>query len=1132
MSDIRIRRCVLQVLSVCLLLAMARPAAAQSTTGSIRGTVTDPSGAIVPGANVTITNDDKGLVTHVVAADDGEYVALALPPGRYTVSATHPGFAPATAKHFPLDIDQKARVNLTLPVGAEVQNVTVTGETPLLQTAGAETGGVISERLIVDLPLDGRNFLDLAHLVPGVTNGGNGNGTNLSISGQREQSNSITLNGVEVQGNRNNDTTLKPSVDAMAEFKVLTSAYAPEFGRASGGVVLLQTKAGTNQYHGDVYEFFRPNFTAATTPLIGTYVEPVLKRHNFGGTFGGPLLHNKAFFFVSYEGLRLVDHSVYYDTVPTTNEINYLGNGDVDLSGLTDPYTGNQIPLFDPFFFENNYYPQRYPNNLIPADEVDPGGKQILQKLFPLPTNNNFFNNYLAIQPYRTSSNTGNVRLDYTFSQNDKAYLTYDIYQYTIYSGDPFNGSIPIKGGGGADSGDAEYSENDTVGLIYDHSFSPRLLNEFHASYFMTPYHQNSLLDGSNLATQFGIQNANIPGFPQTYGFPQIQFETGATTGGSTYKPLDFRDHNFQFVDQLSWLHGSHNFKVGYEFRRLNSTPDFSLFPVPYEYFGGAYAAFTSDPTYCGYTYSPCNTPNGFYDPNAYYATGGSEIADLLLGLPYVVDQGLQLTNAHTQANEHTAYFQDYWQVTPTVNLTYGVRYEYQQPYVEQNNNASNFDPATLSVKLAGRGNNSRSLINSDTNNFAPRLGVAWQVKPETVVRAGFGLFYSPENDAREDILTKNYPFFTQEQFVNSPYYFSYFLTPGVPRPTTINIPPGASSIDLSTGLASLQTLYYVDPNIATGYSESYNLELQHVFYGKYSVTAGYVGAVGRKLPYEVGDLNIGHRLSSKISHVQSLFADGSNNYNALQVKVQKEMSHGLALFGSYTYGKTLDNGAAPFDLGTAHTPQNPFNLAAEYGPANYDLRHNAEFSALMELPFGRGRRFAHDAGAFTQAVVGGWQLNSLTELRSGNPLNIYYSNSLSAQTGQTLRPNLKPGLNPNDGPRTPQKWFNTAAFCIPGTSGCPAGQTTTIGDITFVEGTAGRNPVYGPGYTNEDMSLFKNFALPHETSFQLRLEAFNVLNIAHYNNPNTNLASGSQFGVISGGYNARRLQFAGKFYF
>ena len=235
--------------------------------------------------------------------------------------------------------------------------------------------------------------------------------------------------------------------------------------------------------------------------------------------------------------------------------------------------------------------------------------------------------------------------------------------------------------------------------MIYDHTFTPNLLNEVHAAYYMTPYHQNSLLDGTNLATQFGIQNANIPGFPQTYGFPQIQFESGDTTGGSTFEPLDFRDHNIQIVEQLSWIHHTHNFKFGYEYRLLQSTPDFSLFPVPYEYFGGPYSAFTSDPTY------------SYYNPNAYYATGGSETADLLLGLPYVVDQGLQLTVAHTLSNEQTAYFQDYWQATPKLNITYGVRYEYQQPYIEKNNNAANFDPATLSMLLAGRGSNSRSLL-------------------------------------------------------------------------------------------------------------------------------------------------------------------------------------------------------------------------------------------------------------------------------------------------------------------------------------------------------------------------------------------------------------------------------------
>jgi outer membrane receptor protein involved in Fe transport len=1083
---------------------------AQSTTGSIGGRVTDPSGAVIPGADITITNVDKGIQTLVHTNRAGEYNALAMPPGAYTVSVSKSGFKVESVAAFNLNIDQRARIDVKLTAGNIDQTVSVTDSEPLLQLQGAETGQVIGERQIVDLPLEGRNFISLAFLVPGVMGGGKGSGqnTNISISGQREQGDSVQLNGVEIQGNRNNDTGLRPSVDAMQEFKVLTSAYAPEFGRASGGVILLETKAGTNKYHGDLYEFFRPNNTAANPALTGPGIEPILKQHNFGGTIGGPIIKDKAFLFLSYEGTRLITHYSYLNTVPPSQQINYLADGDVDLSGLTDPYTGLQDPIFNPFFFETNYYAQQFPNNLIPSALVSPAGKQILQKLFPAAQNGNFFNNYTTIQPYNSQNNVGNVRFDYTFSQKDRAYVTYDIEQGNVFSGDPFTGGIPIPGGGGADSGNREYSESDTVGAIYDHVFTPNLLNEVRASYYMTPYHQNSLVDGTNLATQFGIANANIPGFPQTYGFPQIQFESGDTTGGSTYEPLDFRDHNIQLVDQVSWLHGHHNFKFGYEYRLLQSTPDFSLFPVPYEYFGGPYLAFTSDPTYT------------YYDPSAYYANGGSEVADLLLGLPYVVDQGLQLTQAHTKANEHSFYVQDYWQITPRLNITYGVRYEYLQPFVEKNNNAANFDPATLSMQLAGRGGNSRSLINSDKNNFAPRLGVNFALNQKTSIRAGYGIFYSPENDAKEDQLTKNYPFFIQQQFVNSAYGLSYFLDQGVARPTSVAIPAGSSSIPLNTGATANQTVFYEQANIRTSYTENYNFTIQRLLTRSMSLDISYVGAESKKLPYAIGNLNTGGAISKEIGVVQTLTQAGFGNYNSLQVKFQRQFASGVSVLAGYTWSKTMDNGPGPFDIGAGTFPQNPFDLKAEYAPANYDRRHNFVGSAIFELPVGRGKWLLPNAGGVVQALVGNWQFNTVTTLQTGTPINIELTNP--PNTGATIRPNIKVtngiAANPNSGPRTVNKWFNTDAF-----TGLTSGQ---------MYGDAPRNPVYGPGFNSVDMSLLKNFALPKETRLQLRFEAFNALNSAHYSAPGTNFAVQNTFGKITSGYDGRVMQFAAKFIF
>ena len=1091
----------------------------QATTGSVSGRVVDPTGSVVHGAQISIKDVDTGIITTATTDSSGEFTGTALPPNHYTIIVEAGGFATATVPSFELQIDQKARFNISLKVGSASTDIVVTDSAPEMQVQGAETGQVIGAKEIEDLPLEGRDFSGLLLLVPGVVTGGGGNNLNLSVNGQREFSNSVEINGTEVTGNRNNDTNVRPSPDAMQEFKVVTSGYAPEFGRASGGSVIIQTKSGSNEIHGSGYFFYRPTATAANNPFSAPGTTPSLQQKIYGATIGGPIKKDKWFLFIGFEGSRSQNNYSYLGSTPPINQVSFDAAGDADLSLLTDPYTGNQDPIFNPYFFNANYYSEQFPGNIIPASMVSPAGRQILQNFYPAPENSSFFSNFSVNQLYTDNGNVGNLRTDYTFSQNNRVYLTYDAEQGDTTTADPYAGHIPVAGGGSADSGDLTGFENNVISLRYDHVFSPALLNEAGVSYFLSTVSQNSPIGGTDLATKFGLQNVVIPGFPATDSFPQIQFQSGPTIGGSTYKPLTFRDINWSGVEALTWTHGSHNAKLGYEYRHLNSHPNFSLFPVPYEYIGGAGDAQTSDPTY------------SFYDGNAYYYNGGSEIADLLLGLPYVVDQGLQLTNASTTANEHTFYLQDYWQVTPKLNITYGVRYEYQQPYVEANNDEANFDTNTLLIDLAGRGGNSRSLVNSNTTDFMPRVGVAYQVSPATVVRAGFGLFYSPENDAREDILTKNYPFFTQQQFVNyfdfGSYNFimNYYLDTGVPRSTTVNIPSGAASIDLTkVAGGNTQTVYSEPKDFPTAYSRNYNVTIEQQLGNATTVEIGYVGANTRHLSDEVGNYNVNNHLSPNIGKVQTLLPVGLSNYNSLQTKMVHKFAHGYSLLASYTFAHALDNGPAPFDLGKGgNYPQNPFDIPAEYANSDEDVRNHFVASQIIELPFGHGKRFLSHAGGITENVLGGWQLNSITTLQSGRPFNVVSNGNDPNYPG--LRPNLVGSASVSH--RTIQEWFNPAAFVVPkGQSGSTgAGKTLIVGD-------APRNFIYGPGYTNEDISLFKVLTLPREMSFQIRIEAFNLLNTAHYDNPNSNYAAGKQFGQITEGYSPRVMQFAGRLIF
>ncbi len=1094
-------------------------AVAQATSGSISGHVTDPKGNVVPGAQVSIHALDTGIVSTTTTNGAGEFIQTALPPGHYTINVESTGFSTGTIPSFELHIDQKARFDIPLQVGVVTSSVEVTSAAPLLQLQGAETGQVIGTREIEDLPLEGRSFTGLMLLIPGVTHGSGGNNLNLSVDGQREFSNSVQINGTEVTGNRNNDTNVVPSPDALQEFKMVSSDYGPEFGRASGGAVLIQTKSGSNDIHGSAYFFYRPTGTAANTWFAGAGAKPTIQQKLYGATIGGPIKRDKAFLFLSYEGSRLQNTYDYPGNTPPVNQVKFDASGNADLSGLTDPYTGNQVPIFDPEFFNENYYAQQFPGNIIPADRVSAGGKAILQNLFPTPQSSDFFTNFAVHQAYTSDGNVANLRTDYTFSQNNRIYLTYDAEQGDTVTGDPYAGHIPVKGGGSGDSGDLTGFENNVIAIRYNHVFSPALLNEVGGSYFLSTVSQNSPLAGNKIASTWGIQNVVIPNFQSTYNLPQIQFQSGPTVGGSTYKPLTFRDKNISFVEALTWTRGKHNAKFGYEYRHLNSHPNFSLFPTPYEYIGGAGDAMTSDPTY------------SFYDSNAYYYNGGSEIADLLLGLPYVVDQGLQLTNASTSANEHSFYVQDYWQITPKLNLTYGVRYEYQQPYVDANNNEANFDINTLLIDIAGRGGNSRSLVNSNKTDFMPRLGLSYQLRPSWVVRAGFGVFYSPENDAREDVLTKNYPFFTQQQFVN---YFDYgcycFVMPynldtGVARSTSVPVSSSTSTVNLANVPGgNTQTVYSEPKDFPTAYSRNYNLTIEKQLGDSTSVEVGYVGANTRHLSQEVGNYNVSDHLSASLGKVQTLLPSGLSNYDSLQAKWTRKFSHGYSILASYTWAHVRDNGPAPFNLGKGgNYPQNPFNVAAEYANADTDIRHHFVASQIIELPFGRNRRFLSHLNGLGDAIVGGWQVNSITTLQTGTPFNIVSNGNDPNYPG--LRPNLVSSASVRH--KTVQEWFNPKAFTK------PASQTTQPAPgQALVVGNAPRNFLFGPGFTNEDFSLFKVFSLPREMRLQIRAESFNLLNEAHYDNPIGNLAAGAQFGQIRGGYSPRVMQFAGRLTF
>lgn len=1069
-----------------------------------------------------------------------------------TVTARHQGFGNSQASHATLVIDQKLLVNFSLTPGSVSTTVQVTTAPSLLQTQSAEVGTVIGGEDITSLPLLSRNFYNLTTLVPGVAQvGGSINSYALSVSGQREFANSILLDGVESTTNRTQDATVTPSVDSVQEFKVITSSYDAEYGNAAGGVIQVQTKAGSNQFHGVAYEFFRPNFlTAKPYSFGGTEPAPTLKQHNFGGTIGGPIYKDRSFFFVSYEGSRQNNAYTYLDSTIPAGLIKTRPDGSVDLSGLVDPNAGlansycngkpcpaagTVDPIFNPAVSYACYggytgcEPQQFAGNIIPAAQVSRAGLNTMLNFFPKPNvtgiRNGWFSNYAVDSPVTANTNQVDSRFDQVITQKDRLYAIYHWGTNSSLVTDPYHGGTVVPGAGDADQANNQNGGAQSISVTEDHIFGANV-NEFRFGYTKYSLDQYSLLNGTDYSTKYGVGNITVPGYSATVGFPYMDLADGYLAGGSTYKPYHVLDSNFQYSDfvTLTGVSG-HTFKIGGDFRKLNSHPNFSLFPTGFQWYSSFGTSQTSDPTY--------NAANGYVEqvPNGWNGYGGSDIADLLLGLPQVVDIGLQLTTPHTQSWALDSYAQDSWKITQRLTLNYGVRYEYQNPYTEANNHMSNYSVATNQILLAGLGGNSDALVAPRRDQFAPRVGFAFQANPKTVLRGGFGFFYTPENDGREDFLTKNIPFATQASYYNTPYdgYLSYQLDAGVPRSTKILAPTSGGYIDPSTvPNGPLNVTYALNPKIRTGYSESFNMALERQVGSSISVDLAYVGSLNHALPYQIGDINANpldstnhydNRLTKDLGKIQYLTDSGIGKYNSMQLKVSKRESHNLSFLGSYTYSHNLDNGPAPFNLGHINNdnPQNPYNLASEYASSDSDLRHNFVFSGLWRLPIGQGQRYFSNWGNVTNAILGGWQLNAIYSMQSGTPVNVTRGTD---PTGVLpgLRPDLVGTPNLPRGKRTLAQYFNTAAFSNAAYT-CP-----TCNQLA--PGNAGRNLVVGPGNVNLDASLFKEVPVLERAKLQLRMESFNALNTPHFGNPDGTVSDGT-FGQISrqnGAANANRV--------
>jgi len=1082
--------------AIYILTLLALTAIAQLPTGKITGIVTDSSGANITGAEVAAENTATGIVLKTVTNESGDYTFPVLSPGHYGLLVRKAGFESINRSGIELAVSQTARIDFSLKVGSTQETVEVKAALPLLDNATASLGQVIDTRAVSDLPLNGRNFLQLAKLSTGVLEPKQGDrnkdGGSFIANGVRAQLNNFLLDGVDnnskvLDQQNSSPVAVQPSVDAVQEFKVETNNYSAEYGYSAGAVVNASLKGGGNQLHGDVFEFLRNNvFDARNYFASPTQPKPVLQRNQYGGTLGGPIVKNKAFLFGSFEQTRENDGITYVTTVPTA-------------AMKTGNFAG-QPSIFDPsttVSLGNGAYKRtQFTGNQIPLNRIDPAAAKLMA-LFPAPTSAGSANNYTVSPVQNIKTNRFDFRHDLQLSDKDNLFARYSYFTYDYRYPGPFDapliGSTTFQNSVKATTGNA-------AGLGETHSFSPRVVNEFRAGYnriqdVLTPFVQDYIDD------QYGL--GGIPRQPGVAGLPSILISGTTTIGEATFLPNSKVSETTTLQDNVSVQSGNHALKFGGSYRFVRS-----------------YFAISSNAR-GNYTFS-----GGFtQDPQNRGATG-SGLGDFILGIPSTGTIS-NFTQGDLRYRYWGGFVQDDWKVTSKLTINAGLRYELWTQPVERHNSQANFFLADR--KLAYAFNNvpagipasavenvplavdTRSLLKTSHTNFAPRLGFAYQAAPSLVIRGGAGIFYADS------------PFIgaSGRLVANPPYAIANTYA-------TDNITP---ILGLSTGFPanSVNAVNFNSTNLVTFAPDLENGAVYHWSMGgqkqvgQYVFDVNYVGTRAVKLPlgYNVNQALAGagsvasRRPYQGFNDIAQQVSMGYSRYNALEARAERRYSNGLSLLVSYTYSKSLDNGGEVLvgDLSL----RNVNNVDQEYSLSTGDMRHRFVSSVLYDLPFGRGRRF-DIANPLLNAVAGGWQVNTIVTVHSGQPFTPVLGVS-SANTGAARPSVLRDGNLPSD-KRTVQNWFDKTAFYSP---------------AQYLYGNAGRDILIAPGAANVDFSTFKRFSLARlreATELQVRAEFFNFFNHPQFGVPNNrvDIAQGASITTLS--TPMRQLQFGVKLLF
>jgi Carboxypeptidase regulatory-like domain/TonB-dependent Receptor Plug Domain len=1118
-----------------LLTLLSAGLAAQVATGSIVGTVTDSSGQVAPGAQVTIREINRNTTTTLVTDGSGIYTAPFLVPGTYEVQVELQGFKSWIRRGIVLQVTDRVRVDVALEVGGVTEATTVTASAPVVRTDSSEVGTVIEEMAIKELPLNGRNFAALVYLAPGITPGQAGENlsgastfnprgaSNFNALGSQANSNAWLIDGIDNNEFTFNTLIVMPSVEQVREFKVLTGVFSAEFGRGAG-VVSVSTKSGANQLRGTVFEYLRNdafdarNFFVRKTPQAdGTLLKdpvPPLDRHQFGGAIGGALVipglydgHSRTFFFADYAGIRERRGVTTVNTVPTA--ATRIG----DFSNYRDR-NGNLIPIYDPLTTrldaQGRIIRDPFPNNTIPADRIHSVGRNIAG-IYPLPnTGSGNFDNYISTPDREVTDNAFSGRVDHRLSDNDSFFVRFNYGKFRLDAPQgQANCCLPTPPEAAArfDLGPfvagIQNTRLTTHGMAFNYSKSlgKQLVNELRIGYAKTEPFTTQSDYGHNSAESLGIRGINISQI--TTGLPNIGVTnfTGLS-GGPAFLPVNPAQFHYQVEDVLVWLKGRQQLKFGY--RLVDRAPS---------------------PMIHDNTRSAINFGTSFVN-NPLTNSGGTGLAAMLLGYFNNASRGFLLEKPTFKVVEHSLFVQDDFKVSNRFTVNAGLRYEIFHPPTEENNRLANFDYQTFRIVYAGEDGVSRA-ANKETKylNLAPRLGLTYSLTNDarTVLRTGFGITYFPSPYAAGNLHHLNVPFVISQnvQHETNPLDFSRVRTIADPFPAIVPVKPRTTA-----------ELIAANPRVAghsfeneTAYAEQWHLGVERQLLSSLVLELEYVGS-GQKhlvLCYNPNEVQPGpgteasRRLLQPIASVSNMLQcdpRNSSTYHAGTLRLQKRFADGVQFLVSHTYGKSLDyGGSAASGGGAVGGGQTITDIDAWHGPSGFDVRHRTSISYVYELPFGTGRRWMSGAGRVLQGVVGGWQLSGITTLTTGRPFSVTLQAGVN--NGAPSWPN-RIGSGKLDNP-TVDLWFNPADFVAPPPN-------------TY--GNAGRGILYGPGHVNFDTSLSKRFTLVGRANAELRWDVFNLFNHPGFGFPNAAIGSPTAGRITTTIVDNRSMQFALKMNF